>query len=514
MFFSLISKEVRNHLLTFRFAAALLTIMALVIVSLWVLGDDYVRRRDAHNLAVENTERQNYEVYVPSQISPVLHRPPSKLSIFVQGDDRRFGNSLRVRRWEVPRRAESSFTDNMLMAAQQALDINIIIAVSLSLFGILFSYDAVSGERERGTLKLQCVSGVSRGSVYIAKFLGAVICLALPFLISFAGGLLLLSFFFGLTFSASQWTAVAAIVLAGLLYGALFVALGLACSSLVRRSSVALVLSLLIWVLSALVIPVSAQSLAGVVMQLPHPSEVSNLEKATERDAVDKLAEFKEDHPNYDWGWSTSNWTLPSNGNYLKFDGMGAWFRQGEDYVRFVEPIMLERADKIWNLYNTQEQQRAEQASLVELISFPSPAFHLRKTLSALAATDYDVYARFLDSERQYRRQMISDFEKRDYFGDRALQFFCRREKEETTDEAFRKRYEYYQQQLASGKRFEEFVGIDKWGVLPPEDILPFTSEKAEPDFASAIQPMSIPAIMLVIVVLVGFIAFIRYDVR
>ena len=514
MFQSLLSKEIRNHLLTFRFAAALATTMVLVVVSLWVLCDDYIRRRDAYNLAAETTARQNYEVYVPSQISPTLHRPPSQLSIFAQGEDRRFGNSVRVRRWEVPCRAEGSFTDNMLMAAQQALDLNTVFAIVLSLFGILFTYDAVSGEREAGTLKLQCISGVSRGSIYIAKFAGAVICLALPFLISFTGGLLMLSFFFHLTFTASQWWAIAAIILAGMLYGALFVALGLACSSFVRRSSVALVLALLFWVLSVLVIPVAAQSSAGVLMPLPSPSEVSNLEKATERESIDKLSEFEEEHPQYNWGWQTSNWSLPSAGNYYKYDGSGAWFRDSEAYVRFVEPMMLGRAADIWDLYNTQDKRRARQASLIELMSFPSPAFHLRKSLSALAATDYSVYAHFLDAIRRYRRQMIADFEHRGYFSDRALQFFCRRDRSETTDEGFRQRYAYYQQQFDSGKRYEEFIGLDQWGELPPEDILPFRHENSEPDFVEAIQPMSVLAVMLAIAVATGFVAFIRYDVR
>ena len=303
-------------------------------------------------------------------------------------------------------------------------------------------------------------------------------------------------------------------MLAGMLYGALFVALGLACSSFVRRSSVALVLSLLVWVLSTLVIPVAAQSFAGVLMPLPHPSEVSNLEKATEQEAVEKLAKFEEEHPHYDWGWSTSNWSLPGNGDYSKYDGMADWFRDGEAYVRFVEPIMLGRAARIWDLYNTHEKRRTGQASLVRLISFPSPAFHLREALTALAATDIDNYVNFLDSVREYRRQMISDFENREYFTNRALQFFCRREKEETTDEGFRQRYEYYRQQLDSGKRFEDFIGIDKWGVLPPEDILPFKYEISEPDFSEAIQPIAVLTIMLAIVLLTGNIVFIRYDVR
>ena len=109
MFLSLLFKEIRFHLLTFRFAAALITTLMLVVLSMWVLGDDYIRRRNTYNISVETTARQIEEVYVPSQISPTLYRPPSALSIFAQGEDRRFGNTLQVQRWEVPRRAEGSF---------------------------------------------------------------------------------------------------------------------------------------------------------------------------------------------------------------------------------------------------------------------------------------------------------------------------------------------------------------------------------------------------------------------
>ena len=261
-------------------------------------------------------------------------------------------------------------------------------------------------------------------------------------------------------------------------------------------------------------IPIAAQSSAGVLMSLQSPSEVSNLEKATERETIDKLAAFVEEHPQYNWGWETSNWSLPSIGNYYKFDGRSDWFRDSEDYVRFVEPMMLRRATGIWDLYNTQDKRRARQASLVELISFPSPAFHLRKSLSALAATDHNVYVHFLDAIRRYHRQMIADFERRGYFTDNALQFFCRRDKSETTDEGFSQRYAYYQQQFDSGKRYEEFIGLNNWGELPPEQIPPFSYENSEPNFAAAIQPMSMLAVMLAIAVVIGFVAFNRYDVR
>ena len=80
MFTTLFGKEIREHLLTFRFGAALLTVFVLVIVSVWVLGEDYLHRRDTYNLMVEKSAEADAEVLVPSQISPVLNLPPSPLS--------------------------------------------------------------------------------------------------------------------------------------------------------------------------------------------------------------------------------------------------------------------------------------------------------------------------------------------------------------------------------------------------------------------------------------------------
>jgi ABC-type transport system involved in multi-copper enzyme maturation permease subunit len=389
MFMSLLFKEIRFHLLTFRFAAALITTLTLVLLSMWVLGDDYIRRRSTYNISVETTAHQIEQVFVPSQISPILYRPPSALSIFAQGEDRRFGNTLQVKRWEVPRRAEGSFTDNMLMAAIPALDLYIIFAVVLSLFGILFTYDAVCGERESGTLKLQCASGVSRGMLFAAKFFGALACLAIPILVSLVGGFLLLTFFFNLAFSAEQWLAVAAMVGTGLLYCALFIALGLACSALLNRSSVALILSLLVWALGVLLIPSAARSVTDVVKPLPSPADVANFEQVSEREAIARLDEFSETHRYYGNGWWTSNFGLPGNGDYLKYDGMESNFRDAIAYVRFIEPLMQRRAERVWEVYKRHDREMESQALTFDWLTVLSPSFHLREAFTSLANTDY-----------------------------------------------------------------------------------------------------------------------------
>ena len=68
-----------------------------------------------------------------------------------------------------------------------------IIGYVLSLIAILFTFDAVSGERERGTLRLMLANPIPRHTVLIGKFLGALISINIPFALAVLMNLLLIS---------------------------------------------------------------------------------------------------------------------------------------------------------------------------------------------------------------------------------------------------------------------------------------------------------------------------------
>ena len=66
------------------------------------------------------------------------------------------------------------------------IDLVFIFQFVLSLLALLFAYDTIAGEREAGTLRLTMSHPIRRGSILGAKYLGAMICLILPLIISFA----------------------------------------------------------------------------------------------------------------------------------------------------------------------------------------------------------------------------------------------------------------------------------------------------------------------------------------
>ena len=65
-----------------------------------------------------------------------------------------------------------------------SMDIVFIFEVVLSLLALIFAYDALAGEYERGTLRLVLTNSVRRGHILLAKYISAMFCLLVPLLMS------------------------------------------------------------------------------------------------------------------------------------------------------------------------------------------------------------------------------------------------------------------------------------------------------------------------------------------
>jgi ABC-type transport system involved in multi-copper enzyme maturation permease subunit len=513
MLVTLFYKEVREFLMTFRFGAALVTTFVLIVLSVIVLGDDYLLRRDEYNRLADLYARDAANVYVPSMISPQLHCPPSPLSIFAEGETKHLGNTVNISRWQVPAQAEGSLTDNMLLKAYPSFDLMTVFTLVVSVFGILFSYDSLSGERERGILKQIFSNPVSRGVVYAAKFAAALAVLSIPVILSFLAALLIISFYHGIGLTAPMWLALALMLLAGLLYGALFIAIGMACSALVRRSSVALVLSLFLLAALVLFIPSVANGLSGYFVPLRPRSEVDafiekslgEVREEVERRLAEEMQKLGFSHGSYSMMGRTSGESL-----YL-FDGNPAAFERHVQRVIISEPLFEKRADDIWNLEKSHWQAKTREAEFSSLLSFISPAAHLRQAFTALAGTDFQTYGRFMDAARQYRAEMLRSFNAKGYFDRNALEFITRRTRDEITEEKCRERGVEYYNKYVRGENPMNWE--DLWDPLPTS-IVPAFRFEIEPDYGEAAQPMVALALAVIAIFACGFVAFLRMDVR
>jgi ABC-type transport system involved in multi-copper enzyme maturation permease subunit len=503
-------KEIREHLLTFRFAAALVTTFMLVVFSIWILGEDYLRRRDNYTKLSDEAANATSKVTIPSMLEPIVHHPPSPLGIFASGEEKRLGNAVRIMRWEVPNEAGDSLTDNPLLSAIPSFDMLAVFTLVTSLFGILLTYDSITGEKERGTLRQICSTGTGRLRLYAAKFLAGAVVLSIPILLSFVCGLVVLRFLHNINFDPGQWLAIVFMLAAGLLFGAVFIALGLMCSALVGRSATALIFSLLLWALGVLIIPLGAVSMASVFQSLPQHSEIIKLQKVTAGEVTAKMdplldAEFEKAMATP--GIRLAGGMSADRPNSFLLDGSPAAFNLYQVLVSSMERLWQARAEKIWNLEKAHDERMRRQLDLVDLFSSPAPALYLRQVFTRLAGTDYRSQEEFLEMARRYRSGMLRIFRAKGYFDHNAIGLVSR----VPPDEAFSQ--ENFERRWAA-PGFRENLGLDKLPPLPA-DLLPESAfVRQVPRFQESLQPAAILVLMIFLFFSIGQAAFVRYDVR
>ena len=264
MFLTLIRRELLDNLMTFRFAAAVVIMLLLVVANTVVLIKDYEGRLADYNTAVK-THRQELllenKTYSDGMLSfwgtIIVDRPPNPLSIFNTGLDKRLGNEIRVSHIFTPTiwDAKKHEADNPYFNILTSIDIVLIFQGILSLLALIFAYDAIAGEYEHGTLRLVLSHPVGRGYILVAKYIGAVVCLFVPLLMSLLLMLILLTTSATVSLGTDDFLCIGGIVLTSLIYLSLFYLIGMLISVGTRRTSTALILSLFVWGFFVLVYP-------------------------------------------------------------------------------------------------------------------------------------------------------------------------------------------------------------------------------------------------------------------
>ena len=248
MLITLIRRELLDNLMTFRFAAAMFIMLLLVVANTAVLINDYERRLASYNTAVNTHRQQLLETKTYSAGKIVVDRPPNPLSIFNFGVDKRLGNEIEVSYAFVPALwdAGMSGSDNPFLNIFNSIDIVFIFEVVLSLMALIFAYDALAGERERGTLRLVLTHSFSRGHILLAKYIGAMLCLLIPLLLSLLLALVLLTTTASFSFGTPDFLCIGGIIVSSIAYLSVFYLIGLLISTITQRTGTALMIAMFV----------------------------------------------------------------------------------------------------------------------------------------------------------------------------------------------------------------------------------------------------------------------------
>ncbi len=442
MLSTLISRELLDNLMTFRFVATFIIMLLLVVTSTSVLINDYDRRLASYNAAVKSNHERLLERKTYSGANWDVVRPPNLMSIFNVGLDKRLSNEIFSSWGLVPTLWDGQLhgSTNPLLNLFTSIDIVFIFEVILSLMALIFAYDALAGERERGTLRLVLTNPVSRAKILLAKYISAMICLLVPLLISLLFVVIMLMSSTIVSLKVDDFLRIGGIVLSSIAYLSVFYLIGMLISVVTRRTSTALMLAMFFWGFLVLVYP--------NVILVAFTSAQSSEERLTPAfNQIEQIwEEFDRERKDY-----LANDPIPGEDSHLGVAGGSGffeiWYKEKstllytyitasyvdrlddefepqvphvQNYYRSIVPKTIEAAERAWLVRKQALESVFFRPAIVDRIfSRLSPVGMYDAATQAWAGTDLFGLRDFYEATRKHRRTVIDYLYDKDAFGDR-----------------------------------------------------------------------------------------------
>ena len=236
------TKECLELLVSGRFIVAAVMVFGLVATTVGVLTRTYQRELADYGVAVADRDESLRQYGHLNRITAwSMPQRPNPMTAMVRG---------------IEQNANLESLDNDPLAVAYPLpDFTVVVGVLFSLLALLFAHDALSGEREDGTLRLLLAHDVSRAGLVIGKIAGRLAALLIPLVAGLLVGGLVLALSPSVGWSIREWGSGIAVGLAAALYVAVFICLGVMISAWTRTARTALVASLAAWVVFVLIVP-------------------------------------------------------------------------------------------------------------------------------------------------------------------------------------------------------------------------------------------------------------------
>ena len=417
MIFRTFLKETKELLRDGRIRIALILVIALLGIAVWISARQYAFVNEQYSTA-QTAEREIWDNQGAKNPHSAAHygtyafKPKYPLSLVDQGVDKYTGTSIFLEAHNRNEAAFSAAADQTGLARFGDLTPDFILLFIIPLLIILLGYNSFTKEREMGTLTLLKSQGISKGrwlmGKWLALFMPVFIITGLLFLI--AGGILSNLDDFGV-FNPQSLLAMFLVYMG---YYMVFINLVLLISSWTKKSGIALVGSLCLWIVACLAAPKAASNIAETRHPYPTRQEFAANVLKDKKEGLDghnpwsKEAQRLEKEILEEYGVDSLH-QLPFN-----FDGYR--MQKGEEH----------QAEVYFKHYNYLKDQYSNQSQIYRNLAIISPYLPTRFMSMSLAHTDYATHWHFADAAEEYRiatQKFLNDhFAENSSYGDWSYQ--------------------------------------------------------------------------------------------
>jgi len=392
---TLTTKEIVDNILSFKFAITSLICLISIPLSVHFGRGNYER----HLEEVRRTNELNQKrLKVADQwedvgkIGLLISRRLSPLSIFCSGIAVAAGTTVEVTSTRLPEATENPYSSNPTFPLIADIDLTTVVKIILSLFAIIFSYNAICGEKERGTLRLLSSNQMPKHHIILGKILGGYISLLIPFVTSFVIGIILLHITAPVSLAREDYAGLFLVFIVYLSYIMTFFMLGLFISSLTSSSSVSLMLSVFIWACYVILIPKFSVVVATHLKPIPSLTEMNSQELAyfQEYERALTLEEFK--------ALGAVSSSERDSLNLSEFTKRAKEFRTR---------LQQELDQKLIRLREHFLKRQWDQLGLALRLSRFSPASVFSYAVMNLSGTGFKAQRRFSESVMKYRHEFV-----------------------------------------------------------------------------------------------------------
>lgn len=402
---SIASRELVDQLLSARFLMIILLVICLMPLATYVGSQDYKNRLHDYDTLLSDQQKLKAgeagkrvtgvdNPWTPENELAVFRaiRRPEPLSIFIRGLD-----GALPQYWDfTPTGTEegpSALRPKRLSDLLGQLDMDFLIRVALGLLAILLAFDAVSGEKEMGTLRLAFSQPISRASFLAGKLIAGAIALLVPVAAAFLVALLSSRIFGMESLPADGGLKLLLIFIASSVYLLCFYSLGLLVSALTRYQKNSIIILLVIWV----VLTLAAAPVATFTAQALAPARSRNIIETQKRMLDDNIREDAEKAMGAAYKEVTGIENRMGYQDYLN---------NKEAVNRRIAPIVSSYVNKRRQLL-TEVQQDADrkenrQNSIARMIMWLSPAATFANVATDLSGTGDESRTAWLEAVGRY----------------------------------------------------------------------------------------------------------------